>query len=127
MKLIELAKAAMESAYAPYSGYKVGAALLCSDSSIFTGCNMENAAYSPTLCAERAAFGAAITAGKREFTAIAICGGKDGKIDGIFPPCGVCRQVMKEFCHEDFKIYPINKEGYEETTLGALLPKSFTL
>lgn len=127
MELIEKAKKAMENAYAPYSGYQVGAALLCDDSSIFCGCNMENAAYSPTICAERAAFSSAISAGKREFTAIAICGGKGGKIAGVFPPCGVCRQVMKEFCSEDFKVYLITAEGYEETTLGALLPKSFTL
>ena len=127
MELIEKAKAAMEKAYAPYSGYKVGAALQCSDGSIFVGCNIENAAFSPTICAERAAFAAAVSAGKREFTAIAVCGGKDGKIQGVFPPCGVCRQVMREFCSDDFKVYLITENGYEETTLGALLPQSFTL
>lgn len=127
MELIKRAKAAMERAYAPYSGYQVGAALLCSDGSIFEGCNIENAAFSPTICAERAAFAAAVSAGQREFTAIAVCGGKEGKIEGVFPPCGVCRQVMKEFCGEDFKVYLINPDGYEETTLGALLPMSFSL
>ena len=127
MELIEQAKAAMEKAYAPYSGYKVGAALLCKDGSVFQGCNIENSAFSPTICAERAAFAAAVSAGKREFTAIAVCGGKEGKIEGAFPPCGVCRQVMKEFCDEDFKVYLINPDGYEETTLGALLPMSFSL
>lgn len=127
MELIELAKAAMEKAYAPYSGYKVGAALLCKDGSVFQGCNIENAAFSPTICAERAAFAAAVSAGKREFTAIAVCGGKDGNITGVFPPCGVCRQVMKEFCGEDFKVYLINPDGYEQTTLGQLLPYGFSL
>ena len=127
MELIEKAKAAMEKAYAPYSGYKVGAALQCSDGSIFVGCNIENAAFSPTICAERAAFAAAVSAGKREFTAIAVCGGKDGKIQGAFPPCGVCRQVMREFCSDDFKVYLIAENGYEETTLGQLLPNSFSL
>ncbi len=127
MELIERAKAAMERAYAPYSGYQVGAALLCSDGRIFEGCNIENSAFSPTICAERAAFAAAVSAGQREFAAIAVCGGKDGNITGIFPPCGVCRQVMKEFCGEDFKVYLINPDGYEETTLGQLLPMSFSL
>lgn len=127
MELIEQAKAAMERAYAPYSGYKVGAALLCKDGTVFEGCNIENSAFSPTICAERAAFAAAVSAGKREFTAIAVCGGKDGKIEGAFPPCGVCRQVMKEFCGEDFKVYLINPDGYEQTTLGQLLPFGFSL
>ncbi len=125
--LIQKAIAAMDNAYAPYSGYKVGAALLCADGSVFCGCNIENASFSPTICAERAAFAAAISAGKREFSAIAVCGGKDGKIEGVFPPCGVCRQVMVEFCKPDFIVYLIDKDGYEQTTLGQLLPKSFTL
>ena len=127
MELIKRAKEAMGRAYAPYSGYQVGAALLCADGSIFEGCNIENAAFSPTICAERAAFAAAVSAGQREFTAIAVCGGKDGNITGVFPPCGVCRQVMKEFCGEDFKVYLIKPDGYEETTLGKLLPQSFAL
>lgn len=127
MELIDKAKQAMQKAYAPYSGYKVGAALLCDDGKIFLGCNIENSAYSPTICAERAAFAAAITAGQRKFSAIAVCGGKDGSIDGVFPPCGVCRQVMAEFCRPDFKIYLVTKDGYEETSLGQLLPNSFSL
>ena len=127
MKLIDLARQAMENAYAPYSGYKVGAALQCADGSVFCGCNIENAAYSPTICAERAAFAAAISAGKREFSAIAVCGGKDGKIETAFPPCGVCRQVMKEFCDESFPVILINKDGYETMTLGQLLPRGFSL
>ena len=126
-KLVELAKEAMNHAYAPYSGYKVGAALLCKDGTVYQGCNIENSAYSPTNCAERTAFFKAIYDGKREFAAIAICGGKDGVIAGLFPPCGVCRQVMREFCDTDFKIYMITPEGYETRTLAQLLPDSFSL
>ena len=96
-KLIELAKEAMLHAYVPYSGYKVGAALLCADGTVYQGCNIENASYTPTICAERSAFFKAVYDGPREFTAIAVCGGKDGVITGAFPPCGVCRQVMREF------------------------------
>ena len=126
-KLCELAKEAMTHAYAPYSGYKVGAALLCADGTVYQGCNIENASYSPTNCAERTAFFKAIYDGQRDFEAIAICGGKDGVITGLFPPCGVCRQVMREFCREDFKVYMITPEGYESRTLADLLPDSFSL
>ena len=91
-KLIELAKEAMQHAYVPYSGYKVGAALLCADGTVYQGCNIENAAYGPTNCAERTAFFKAVYDGHRDFTAIAVCGGKDGIITGAFPPCGVCRR-----------------------------------
>ena len=126
-KLCELAKEAMTHAYAPYSGYKVGAALLCADGTVYQGCNIENASYSPTNCAERTAFFKAIYDGQRDFSAIAICGGKNGVITGLFPPCGVCRQVMREFCEEDFKVYMITAEGYEERTLAQLLPDSFSL
>ena len=125
-KLCELAKEAMQHAYAPYSGYKVGAALLCKDGTVYQGCNIENAAYGPTNCGERTAFFKAIYDGQREFEAIAVCGGKDGVITGSFPPCGVCRQVMREFCGEDFVIYMINPDGYEAVTLTQLLPYSFS-
>ena len=94
-KLVELAKEAMTKAYAPYSGFMVGAALLCKDGTVYQGCNIENAAYGPTNCAERTAFFKAIYDGHRDFTAIAVCGGKDGVISGAFPPCGICRQVMR--------------------------------
>ena len=126
-KLCALAKEAMTHAYAPYSGYKVGAALLCADGTVYQGCNIENSSYSPTNCAERTAFFKAIYDGQRNFTAIAVCGGKDGVITGKFPPCGVCRQVMREFCEQDFKIYMIHPDGYEERTLAELLPDSFSL
>lgn len=127
-KLIKIAIESMSRAYAPYSGYKVGAALLCADGTVFTGCNIENGAFSPSICAERTAFAKAVSEGYRDFTAIAVCGGKDGVISGIFPPCGVCRQVMREFCKDDFLIYMIGKEEHYETrTLAQLLPDSFSL
>ena len=127
-KLIELAIDAMHGAYAPYSGYKVGAALLCADGSIYQGCNIENAAYGPSNCAERTAIFKAVSEGHREFKAIAVCGGKDGIITGSFPPCGVCRQVMREFCNDDFVIYMIETDGnYRTCTLSELLPYSFSL
>ena len=125
-KLIELAKEAMARAYAPYSGFKVGAALLCADGTVYQGCNVENAAYGPTNCAERTAFFTAVCAGQRDFVSIAVCGGKDGVITGAFPPCGVCRQVMREFCKDDFVIYMINDKGYEAHTLAEILPFSFS-
>ena len=109
-QLATMAKEAMERAYSPYSGYKVGAALICKDGSVYTGCNVENASFSATNCAERTAFFKAISEGKKAFAAIAICGGKDGVIEGLFPPCGVCRQVMREFCEDDFEIYLMNRK-----------------
>ena len=124
-QLVFMAKEAMMNAYSPYSGYKVGAALLCKDGSVYTGCNIENAGYSATNCAERTAFFKAVSEGKREFTSIAICGGKDGVLDGEFPPCGVCRQVMQEFCEDEFLIYLASKDGIETYTLKELLPMSF--
>ena len=105
VELIRLAKDAMQHAYAPYSGFKVGAALLTADGKVYPGCNIENAAYTPSNCAERTAFFKAVYAGERDFTAIAVVGGKDGDAADIFPPCGVCRQVMQEFCAPSFMIY----------------------
>jgi cytidine deaminase len=126
-KLLELAVQAMEKAYAPYSGFKVGAALLCADGTVYQGCNIENASYSPTNCAERTAFFKAIYDGHRDFAAIAVCGGKDGEITGYFPPCGVCRQVMREFCQDDFIIYMVGaNDTYEAHTLAEILPFSFS-
>lgn len=125
-KLMDLAKEAKERAYAPYSRYKVGAALLCADGTVYQGCNIENAAYGPTNCAERTALFKAVYDGQRDFTAIAVCGGLEGKISGPFPPCGVCRQVLREFCKDDFAIYLETAEGNIETyTLSQLLPHSF--
>ena len=125
-KLMALAMDAMEQAYAPYSRCKVGAALLTADGAVYTGCNIENAAFGPTNCAERTAFFKAVSEGKRQFAAIAVCGGKDGVVTGAFPPCGVCRQVMREFCDDDFLIYLSDDRGGCKTlTLSQILPYSF--
>ena len=125
-KLIALAIEAMEKAYAPYSRCKVGAALLCKDGTVYTGCNIENAAFSPTNCAERTAIFKAVYDGHRDFTAIAVCGGKNGILTGTFPPCGVCRQVLREFCDDDFPVYLADGRGSFVTyTLSQLLPASF--
>lgn len=126
-KLMELAEKARENAYAPYSNFKVGAALLCDDGTVYTGCNMENAAYSPTLCAERVAFAKAVSEGQRTFVAMALCGGKNGKIEGLCTPCGVCRQVMAEFCKKDFSVYVADTDGFATFTLEDLLPNGFSL
>lgn len=117
----------MKNAYAPYSGYKVGAALLTEKGKLFAGCNIENAAYTPTVCAERVALFNAISSGERNFTAIAVAGGKDGVISGAFPPCGVCRQVMAEFCAPDFTVLVVTGEdSYKKYTLNELFPQAFT-
>lgn len=126
-ELLQAAFSALENAYAPYSGYKVGAALSTDDGKIYTGCNVENASYTPTVCAERNAFFKAISDGKRSFTKIAVVGGKDGTVTDTFMPCGVCRQVMAEFCREDFKVIVAkNKEEYTVFTLEQLLPHGFS-
>ena len=127
-QLVRLAKEARNRAYVPYSGFSVGAALLCSDGTIYQGCNIENAAFGPTICAERVAFFKAIFDGKREFAAIAVAGGKAGEeVSGLFPPCGVCRQVMREFCDLDFKLYMAREnDQFETRTLGEMLPLSFS-
>ena len=117
---------AMGRAYAPYSGYKVGAALLTKAGKVYIGCNIENASYTPTVCAERTAIFKAVSEGEREFAMIAICGGKDGVIAGAFPPCGVCRQVMAEFCAKDMPVLMVSGGStYNECTLGELLPYAF--
>ena len=122
-ELIKEAKKATRAAYAPYSSFTVGAALLTKEGRVFRGCNIENAAYSPTNCAERTAFFKAVSEGEREFTAIAIVGGKN---EDFCPPCGVCRQVMSEFCDGDFKIIlGRNDEDVKVFTLSELLPESF--
>ena len=125
-QLIESALDAQKLSYSPYSKFKVGAAVLLNDGTILQGANIENASYSPTNCAERTAFFKAVYDGHRDFKAIAVCGGKDGVITGLFPPCGVCRQVMREFCGVDFLVYLITPEGFETRTLSQLLPDSFS-
>lgn len=125
-ELCKLAVEAMKNSYSPYSDCKVGAALLCDDGAVYTGCNIENAAFGPTVCAERVAIFKAVSDGKRAFTAIAVAGGKNGKVNGVFAPCGVCRQVLREFCDDDFKIYMAESESTHITaTLPELLPQAF--
>ena len=126
-KLIAMARDASQNAYVPYSHFKVGAALLGRSGRVYTGCNVENAGYTPTNCAERTAIFKAVSEGEREFAAIAVVGGKDGVVTDIFPPCGVCRQVMQEFCGPEFPIYMGRGDGsYVAVRLEDLLPYGFT-
>lgn len=127
-ELIRQAVNAREYAYAPYSGFKVGAALLCRNGNVYTGCNIENAAYTPTNCGERTAFFKAVSEGEREFTRIAIVGGKDGEMSAP-SPCGVCLQVMAEFCEaEEFEVVMAeSEEDYTVKRLIELLPYGFSL
>ena len=131
--LIKTAIEMTERSYAPYSHFHVGAALLDTNGKVWTGCNIENAAYGPSNCAERTAVFKAVSEGAREFKAIAIAGGAenaDGKVEikDFCPPCGVCRQVLSEFCNRDFEIILTNGKGEQKVfTLGQLLPESFSL
>ena len=127
-QLVALAKDAMRGAYAPYSGYTVGAALLCADGAVYTGCNIENASLTPTVCAERVAIFKAISDGRRDFSAIAVVGGRQGSLAGFFPPCGVCRQVLREFCCPDTFLVHLGGVGDEIRTLrlGELFPFGFS-
>lgn len=126
-ELIEAALKAGQRAYAPYSHYRVGAALLTAQGRIYQGCNIENASYGATNCAERTAFFKAVSEGERQFLAIAIVGGMEGKeISNYAYPCGICRQVMQEFCGPDFQvIVGRSKEDYRILTLKELLPFGF--
>lgn len=126
-QLIKAALNARENAYAPYSNYHVGAALMTSDGKIYQGCNVENASYGATNCAERTAFFKAVSEGERKFTAIAIAGGLKGQAPTSYAyPCGICRQVMQEFGSGDFRIIVVKSEqDYKEYTLKELLPEGF--
>ena len=126
-EMIELAIGQLQYSYTPYSGFKVGAALLTKDGKFYTGCNIENAAFTPTNCAERTAFFKAVSEGEREFRAICIVGGKDGVLTEYAAPCGVCRQVRMEFCDPDACqiMRATGKEQYEIFTLKELLPQGF--
>ena len=126
-KLIDPAIEQLKFSYTPYSNFKVGAALLTKSGKIYTGCNIENASYTPTNCAERTAFFKAVSEGVRDFQAICIVGGKDGKLTEYTAPCGVCRQVMMEFCNpKTFQIIlAVDKERYEIYTLEELMPLGF--
>lgn len=129
VSLMQKAQEARGVAYTPYSHFAVGAALLCEDGSIVTGCNVENAAYSPGNCAERTAVFKAVSEGKRKFNALAVVGAREGEVpDGssICSPCGVCRQVLREFCNEkEFRVYMTDGKTLFCYTLGELLPLSF--
>lgn len=127
-ELCRLAIKAMENSYSPYSDYRVGAALLTETGKVYTGCNIENSAFSPTCCAERTAVFKAVSDGERAFSKIAIAGGKRGeRLNETISPCGVCRQVLAEFCRPDFEILlVISEDDYKATTLGELLPLAFS-
>lgn len=127
IQLIQEAIAAMQYSYSPYSHFRVGAALLTKSGKLYHGCNIENAAYTPTNCAERTAFFKAVSEGELDFDAICIVGGKDGILEEYAPPCGVCRQVMMEFCDpETFKVILATDEThYTEFSLKELLPLGF--
>ena len=125
LKLMQAAEKARKNAYAPYSGFFVGAALLTKGGKLYTGCNIESASYTPTNCAERTAFFKAVSEGEREFEAIAIVGGKGETLSDLCAPCGVCRQVMAEFCDGDFRVLLGTSEKFEEYSLKDLFPLSF--
>ena len=126
-RLIEAASAQLKYSYAPYSDFRVGAALLARDGRVYQGCNIENAAYGPSNCAERTAFFKAVSEGARDFEAICVVGGKAGRLTSYTPPCGVCRQVMMEFCNpEEFQvILATGTEDYKTYRLKELLPLGF--
>lgn len=124
--LMSIAEKARKTAYAPYSNYKVGCALLTSDGKVYTGINIENSAFTPTNCAERTAIFKAVSDGQTKFDAIAICGGKADTIE-FCAPCGVCRQVMSEFCSADFKVYLTNGKEIKEYSFSSLFPFVFSL
>ena len=126
-QLVEAALDARSRAHVPYSNYTVGAALLTADNKIYSGCNIENASYGATNCAERTAFFKAVSEGERDFKAIAIAGGIRGQEPTDYAyPCGICRQVMKEFCGDDFQIIVVKSSAdYQVFTLAELLPYGF--
>lgn len=124
--LMVQAQDARKNSYSPYSHFRVGAALLSKSGKVYTGCNVENAAYSVANCAERTAFFKAVSEGERDFEALAIVGGKEGETAEFCAPCGVCRQVISEFCSKDFKIILGNEDKFKVFTLDELLPLSFT-
>ncbi|MCR4868558.1 cytidine deaminase [Lachnospiraceae bacterium C10] len=129
LELCKKAHDAMEKAYVPYSRFRVGAALLTKSGKVYTGCNIENASYGATNCAERTAIFKAVSEGEKEFEAIAITGGHEGDDKETCTPCGICRQVISEFCDRDFRIFLAKEHGtaYDEYTLEQLLPAGFAL
>ncbi len=124
-ELMKIAVKAREMSYSPYSNFKVGAALLAKSGKVFTGCNVENAGFTPTNCAERTAIFKAVSEGEKEFSAIAIVGGKGDKLNDLCAPCGVCRQVLAEFCDGNFKIILGTPDNIKVVNLSEILPYSF--
>ena len=124
-ELMEIAVQARKNSYAPYSDFHVGAALVGKSGKIYTGCNVENAGYTPTNCAERTALFKAVSEGEREFTAIAVVGGKGKSLADFCAPCGVCRQALAEFCEGDFRVVLGTPDNVRVYMLSELLPFSF--
>lgn len=124
-ELMTLAMEARKASYSPYSGFRVGAALLGRSGKVYLGCNIENAAYTPTNCAERTAVFKAVSEGEREFDAIAVVGGKGEELSALCAPCGVCRQVLAEFCGQDFRVILGNPDDIKAYTFAEILPLSF--
>ncbi len=125
-ELMIAANEARKFAYTPYSHFKVGAALLTKSGKLYTGCNIENSSYTPTVCAERTAVFKAVSEGESDFAVIAVVGGKEENPLEFCSPCGVCRQVLAEFCGEDFRILLGNPEKFQSYTVDEILPFSFT-
>lgn len=126
--LISQALKMLDFSYVPYSHFHVGAALLAKNGTVYTGCNIENSSFGATNCAERTAIFKAVSEGVKDFEAIAVVGGLNGKIEDFCPPCGICRQVMREFCNQNFKIILAKSPSdYKVYTLADLLPESFSL
>lgn len=125
-ELMVAANEARKFAYTPYSHFKVGAALLTKSGRLYTGCNIENSSYTPTVCAERTAVFKAVSEGESDFAVIAVVGGKEENPLEFCSPCGVCRQVLAEFCGEDFRILLGNPEKFQSYTVDEILPFSFT-
>ena len=125
-RLMEKANEMRKMSYVPYSHLRVGAVLVGKDGKEYTGCNFENASFPATICAERTAFAKAISEGEREFKCIAIVGGREGEISPLCAPCGVCRQVMSEFCDSDFEVVLGTPEKFKVFKLDEVLPLRFT-
>lgn len=125
-RLMQSANAMRERAHVPYSHYRVGAVLVGKSGKEYTGCNLENAAFSPTICAERTAFAKAISEGEKEFSCIAIVGGREGEISPFCAPCGVCRQVMTEFCDENFELVLGTPDNFKVYKFSDVMPFTFT-
>lgn len=124
-ELVDLAIKASKNSFSPYSKFKVGAALLCRDGSVYLGCNIENASFGATNCAERTAVFSAVADGKKDFSMMAVVGSYDGNFTEYTPPCGICRQVLNEFCRDDFYVVLYNGSEIKTVNMTKLLPLPF--